>query len=61
MEKVELVTDSPSEGFQIPVSATLKSNTYFSQKSPPPMTATLLETVFHFSAHFIFYDPKCIA
>lgn len=61
MEKVKLVTASPSEGFQIPVSATLKSNIYFSEKSPPPLTATLLEILFHISALSIFCDPKCTA
>lgn len=61
MEMVKLITASFSEGFQIPVFVTLKSNIYFAEKSPPPLTATLLEILFHISALFIFCDPKCTA
>lgn len=61
MEKVKLIMASSSEGFQIPVFVALKSNIYFAEKSPLPLTATLLEILFRISALFIFCDPKCTA
>lgn len=58
---VKLITASSSEEFQITVFVTSMSNTYFAEESPPPLTATLLEILFHISGPFIFCDPKCTA
>lgn len=58
---VKVVSASSSDEFQISVFATSRSNTYFAEESPLPLTATLLEILFHISGPFIFCDPKCTA
>lgn len=58
-QTVQLAAGSSSEELRISVFVTSRSNTYFVEESPPPLTATSLEILFRISDSFIFCDPKC--